>query len=56
MYPHKIPKAGIKYATYERNIGPALEIIWNLNWNAIAVGNNPKYIIVKKEVLLNYEG
>ena len=47
MYPHKIPKAGIKYATYERNIGPALEIKWNLIKNAIAVGNITKYITGK---------
>ena len=55
-YPHKMANAGIRYATYDKKIGPAFEIIWKRNWKAIAVGNRPKYNIGISDFALKEEG
>ena len=54
--PQKIAKTGIKYETYDKNVGPAFEIKWKRIKNAIAVGKQPKYINEINDLLENKEG
>lgn len=49
-------KIGIKKATYDKNTGPEVFVIWYLNWKASAVGNKPKYNIGIIDWKLKYEG